>query len=257
MATPELLQLLELLVLLFFCVLCALLRLLGFQLWLQTMPLVNPRIVVSSTIGVGIQLALTILAWGDWSTFFAHPARTWLVIGSFLLLIAAWFTGTSGVSGGIAHSAASKTILYGFGIVILAQVVVPPFCDRREIWVIDGDPVRYFGLILFFAGSILRLAAVFALGRRFSGLVAIQADHQLKTDGLYRYTRHPSYTGLLGSMMGYALIFRSAIGLLLCVLLFLLLVSRMNDEEKFLETHFGDEYRTYCQKTRRLVPLIY
>jgi protein-S-isoprenylcysteine O-methyltransferase Ste14 len=224
---------------------------------LRAMPVVNPRIVVSSTIGVVIQLALTILAWGDWSTYFAHPARTWLVIGSFLLLIAAWFTGTSGVSGGIAHSAASKTILYGFGIVILAQVVVPPFCDRREIWVIDGDPVRYFGLILFFAGSILRLAAVFALGRRFSGLVAIQADHQLKTDGLYRYTRHPSYTGLLGSMMGYALIFRSAIGLLLCVLLFLLLVSRMNDEEKFLETHFGDEYRTYCQKTRRLVPLIY
>jgi hypothetical protein len=114
------------------------------------MPLVNPRIVVSSTIGVVIQLALTILAWGDWSTYFAHPARTWLVIGSFLLLIAAWFTGTSGVSGGIAHSSASKTILYGFGAVILAEVVVPPFCDRREIWVIDGDPVRYFGLILFF-----------------------------------------------------------------------------------------------------------
>lgn len=221
------------------------------------MPLVNPRIVVSSTVGVVIQLALTILAWGGWSTYFAHPARTWLVIGSFLLLIAAWFTGTSGVSGGIAHSSASKTILYGFGVVILAEVVVPPFCDRREIWVIDGDPVRYFGLLLFFGGSILRLAAVFALGRRFSGLVAIQADHQLKTDGLYRYIRHPSYTGLLAAMIGYVLIFRSAIGLLLSLLLFLLLVSRMNDEEKFLETHFGSAYRTYCQKTRRLVPLIY
>jgi protein-S-isoprenylcysteine O-methyltransferase Ste14 len=221
------------------------------------MPLVNPRIVISSTIGVVIQLALTILAWGDWSSFFAHPARTWLVIGSFLLLTAAWFTGTSGVSGGISHSSASKTILYGFGVVILAVVLIPPYCDRRGIWMIDGDTLRYFGLFLFFAGSILRLAAVFELGHRFSGLVAIQPDHQLKTDGLYRYIRHPSYTGLLGSMIGYTLIFRSAIGLVLCVLLFLLLVSRMNDEEKFLETHFGDEYRNYRLRTRRLVPFVY
>ncbi len=251
MAAPELLVLLVLLFL------CTLLRLLGFQLWLRTMPLVNPRIVISSTVGVVIQLSLTILAWSDWSTYFAHPARSWLVIGSFLLLIVAWFTGTSGVSGGVAHSSASKTILYGFGLVILAQVVVPPFCDRRDIWVIDGDPVRYFGLVLFFAGSILRLAAAFALGRRFSGLVAIQSDHQLKTDGLYRYIRHPSYTGLLAAMLGYVLIFRSAIGLLLSVLLFVLLVSRMNDEEKFLETHFGDEYRNYRLRTRRLIPFVY
>ena len=50
-----------------------------------------------------IQFALTILAWGDWSTFFAHPARVWLVIGSFLLLFIAWFSGSSGLSGGEAH----------------------------------------------------------------------------------------------------------------------------------------------------------
>jgi protein-S-isoprenylcysteine O-methyltransferase Ste14 len=45
--------------------------------------------------------------------------------------------------------------------------------------------------------------------------------------------------------------------LLLNVLLFLFLVSRMNDEESFLETHFGDEYRNYRQRTRRLVPFVY
>jgi protein-S-isoprenylcysteine O-methyltransferase Ste14 len=141
--------------------------------------------------------------------------------------------------------------------VILAIVLVPPFCDRRDLWVIDGGTVRYLGLALFFGGSILRLAAVFELGHRFSGLVAIQPDHQLKTDGLYRYIRHPGYTGLLVSMIGYVLVFRSSIGLILNVLLFLLLLSRMADEEKFLEAHFGSAYRTYCQKTRRLVPLIY
>ena len=221
------------------------------------MPRVSVQIVITSTISVIVQLALTILAWGSWTTFFAHPARTWLVIGSFLLLVVAWFSGTSGLSGGEAHSPGSKTILYGFGVVILAIVLIPPYCDRRNIWTLGGDPMRYTGLILFFAGSILRLAAVFALGRRFSGLVAIQPDHQLKTDGLYKYIRHPSYTGLLVTMIGYVLVFRSIIGLLLCIFLFLLLLSRMNDEEKFLEEHFGSGYRSYRQKTKRLVPFVY
>jgi protein-S-isoprenylcysteine O-methyltransferase Ste14 len=218
---------------------------------------VSVRIIIISTVGVIVQLGLTILAWGDWNGFFAHPARTWLVIGSFLLLIAAWFSGSSGISAGEKHSAASKTILYGFGVVLVLLTLVPPYCDRRDIWVIDGDAARYFGLFLFFAGSILRLAAVFVLGRRFSGLVAIQPGHQLKTDGLYRYIRHPSYTGLIASMIGYVLIFRSVIGLLLNILLFLFLVSRMNDEESFLEAHFGDEYRNYRLRTRRLVPFVY
>jgi protein-S-isoprenylcysteine O-methyltransferase Ste14 len=218
---------------------------------------VSVRIIIISTISVIVQLALTILAWGDWNGFFSNPARTWLVIGSFLLLIAAWFSGSSGISGGEKHSSASKTILYAFGVVLVLLTLVPPYCDRRDIWVIDGDAARYFGLFLFFAGSILRLAAVFVLGRRFSGLVAIQPGHQLKTDGLYHYIRHPSYTGLIASMIGYVLIFRSMIGLLLNILLFLFLVSRMNDEESFLEAHFGDEYRNYRLRTRRLVPFVY
>jgi protein-S-isoprenylcysteine O-methyltransferase Ste14 len=218
---------------------------------------VSVRIIIISTVSVIVQLALTILAWGDWDSFFSNPARTWLVIGSFLLLILAWFSGSSGISGGEKYSRASKTILYAFGVVILLLVLVPPYCDRRDIWVIDGDAARYFGLFLFFAGSILRLAAVFVLGRRFSGLVAIQKDHELKTDGLYRYIRHPSYAGLIVSMIGYALIFRSVMGLLLNILLFLFLISRINDEERFLEAHFGDEYRNYRLRTKRLVPYVY
>jgi protein-S-isoprenylcysteine O-methyltransferase Ste14 len=236
---------------------CAFLRLFSSGLSSVRKTFVSIRIIVISTVSVIIQLGLTILAWGDWNRFFAHPARTWLVIGSFLLLILAWFSGSSGLSGGEKHSSAGKSILYGFGLVLLLLTLLPPYCDRHDIWVIDGDTVRYFGLFLFFAGSLLRLAAVFVLGRRFSGLVAIQPDHQLKTDGLYRYIRHPSYAGLIASTLGLVLIFRSAIGLIFVILLFLFLVSRMNDEERFLEAHFGEEYRNYRLKTRRLVPLIY
>ena len=36
-----------------------------------------------------------------------------------------------------------------------------------------------------------------SLGRSFSANVAIRAEQRLKSDGLFRYVRHPSYFGLL------------------------------------------------------------
>jgi len=217
----------------------------------------DPRIAVSVGLGLVVQFALTILAWGDWQTFFDHPARLLFVIASILLGLLACFSGSSGISGGQSHSPASKRILLPMIIVLIASLLIPPYCDRRNIWSIDNDVTRYFGLILFLIGSILRLMAVFALGPRFSGLVAIQAEHKLKTDGIYQQVRHPSYTGLLVATIGSVLVFRSTIGLLLTVALFFLLLSRMNDEERFLEAEFGDEYRVYRQKTWRLLPYVY
>jgi protein-S-isoprenylcysteine O-methyltransferase Ste14 len=217
----------------------------------------EPRIAIISTFALIVQVVAIILAWGDWNSFFAHPARRELVVASVLLTVVAWFSGSSGLSSGKSSSPQSKQILLWFIVVLLAMIVVPPYCDRHDLWTIDGDATRYLGLALFWIGSVIRLIAVFALGHRFSGVVAIQPDHKLKTDGIYRHVRHPSYTGLLVAMIGWVLVFRSSIGLVLNVTLFLLLLSRMADEEKFLETEFGDEYRAYRQKSWRLVPFVY
>lgn len=204
-----------------------------------------------------MQLALMILAWGDWNTFFAHPARTELVILSVLLTPVVWFSGTSGINSGKSFSPASKRIIFPILVATLAMIVIAPYSDRHDLWTIGGDGTRYLGLALFGIGSIIRLAAVFALGHRFSGLVAIQPNRNLKTDGLYKHVRHPSYTGFLLAMIGWVLIFRSAIGLALNIVLLLLLLSRIADEEKFLEAEFASEYRAYRQRTWRLLPFIY
>jgi len=215
------------------------------------------RIAIFSTFALIVQIAVIILAWGDWNSFFAHPARRELVIASVLLNVVAWFSGTSGLSSGKSSSPQSKRILFWFVVLFLAMTIIPPYCDRHDLWTIDGDATRYLGLALFWIGSVIRLIAIFALGRRFSGLVAIQPDHKLKTDGIYKQVRHPSYTGILVAMIGFVLVFRSTIGLVLNIILFLLLLSRMADEEKFLEAEFGDEYRSYREKTWRLLPFVY
>jgi protein-S-isoprenylcysteine O-methyltransferase Ste14 len=56
---------------------------------------------------------------------------------------------------------------------------LPPSTDRRNFWTLDGESLRWLGVLLFVAGGALRIWPVFVLGRRFSGLVAIQPEHTL------------------------------------------------------------------------------
>jgi protein-S-isoprenylcysteine O-methyltransferase Ste14 len=115
-----------------------------------------------------------------------------------------------------------------------------------------------FAVVLFAAaGGALRIWPVFVLGRRFSGLVAIQPGHTLVTNGIYRAIRHPSYLGLLLAALGWGLAFRSGVGLLLTALLIPPLVARMNAEERLLRTHFGREYDAYRARTSRMIPRLY
>ena len=103
----------------------------------------------------------------------------------------------------------------------------------------------------------LRIWPVFVLGHRFSGLVAIQPGHRLVTSGIYGFIRHPSYLGLLVNSLGWALAFRSGVGVVLTALLIPPLVARIRAEERLLRTQFGDDYDAYCRRTSRLVPGLY
>jgi protein-S-isoprenylcysteine O-methyltransferase Ste14 len=217
----------------------------------------DPRTALIVLVSLIINIGATILAWGDWASFFAHPARREFVVATVLLAIVSCFSGSSGLSSGKSASPQSKRIVLWFIILTVFMTLIAPFCDRRELWVIDGDAARYLGLALYWIGSVIRLTAVFILGRRFSGLVAIQPDHKLETNGLYKHIRHPSYTGLLIATIGWMLVFRSTVGLILTLIMFLFLLNRMDDEEKFLEAEFGDEYRSYRKRTWRLLPFVY
>lgn len=77
------------------------------------------------------------------------------------------------------------------------------------------------------------------------------------TDGVYRIIRHPSYLGLLVSMLGWALAFRSGVGVLLIALIVPPLLARIRAEERLLHKEFGAEYIAYCTRTSRLIPGVY
>jgi protein-S-isoprenylcysteine O-methyltransferase Ste14 len=85
-----------------------------------------------------------------------------------------------------------RWVITACALIGLLDAYLPAHTDRKESWTIDGDTIRWLGVVLFAAGGALRIWPVFVLGHRFSGLVAIQPGHTLATSGVYGVIRHPS-----------------------------------------------------------------
>jgi protein-S-isoprenylcysteine O-methyltransferase Ste14 len=201
-------------------------------------------------------LGLAVLGWGGFAGFFSHPALSALVGVTFGLCGAALFTSGS-LSSGEHEDRSNRWVFIPFTLIGLLSGFVPAYTDRVGFWILDGDSIRWLGVVLFAAGGMLRIWPVFVLGRRFSGLVAIQPGHALVTTGIYGAVRNPSYLGMLIMLLGWALAFRSAAGVLLMLLMIAPLCARISAEERLLRAQFGAEYDAYCARTSRLIPRIY
>jgi len=118
--------------------------------------------------------------------------------------------------------------------------------------------INYIGLVIIFAGIIFRFIAIKQLGKFFTVDVTIREDHKLLQVGIYKYLRHPSYSGSLLSFIGFGFAMNSWLSLLIAFLpVFFAIINRINIEEKVLVESFGGQYLDYKKKTKRLIPFIY
>lgn len=186
----------------------------------------SPRVASIAIVSTLLFLGLAVLGWGGFAAFFSHPARIALAITTVGLTGVAFFSGGN-LSPGEREDRANRWVLIYFTLTGLLDAYLPAYTDRKGFWTIDGDTIRWLGVVLFAAGGALRIWPVFVLGHRFSGFVAIQPGHTLVTSGVYGVIRHPSYLGLLVNSLGWALAFRSAVGLLLTALTIPPLLVRM------------------------------
>ena len=110
------------------------------------------------------------------------------------------------------------------------------------------------GALLAIGGGWLCAWARRRLGRLFSPTFGVLQDHALVSDGPYGLTRHPLYTGLLALFAGQALLWNSALTLVLAVLLVAPMFVHTVIEERMFAEHFGDAYAAYRRRVPRLVP---
>jgi protein-S-isoprenylcysteine O-methyltransferase Ste14 len=209
-------------------------------------------------------LSFMAFAWGrgSWVAFFQSPARIGALTITLGLSALVGLSDFGGMNPGKKEDRGNRWIFPPILALSLALAMLPAYLDGRNFWTADQSVTPYVGLAMLTLGGVLRLAAVFVLSRRFTGLVAIQEHHTLQTSGLYRYIRHPSYTGMLLYLAGYVLVFRCWLGLLWLGLLLVaatlvVLVARMNAEESLLESELGEAYASYRHRTWRLLPWLY
>jgi protein-S-isoprenylcysteine O-methyltransferase Ste14 len=216
----------------------------------------TPKLAAIAIVSSLAYLGLAILGWGSFAAFFSQPALIALTVIFVALVGASMFT-SGNLSSGEREDRGNRWVLGAFGLLGLLAGYLPAYTDRIGFWTLDGETVRWIGVALFAIGGVLRLWPVFVLGRRFSGLVAIQSGHTLVTTGIYGVIRHPSYLGLFVNALGWALAFRSGVGVLLAALMIPPLLARIHSEERLLQSQFGAEYDAYRAHTSRLIPGVY
>jgi protein-S-isoprenylcysteine O-methyltransferase len=114
---------------------------------------------------------------------------------------------------------------------------------------------RVLAIMLMTGGLTIRWWSILTLGRLFTVNVAIQRDHAIVQKGLYKYIRHPSYTGLLLAFLGLGMYYANWLSLAaLMAPITLAVANRIAKEEAVLRTALGAAYSDYCARTKRLIP---
>ncbi len=118
--------------------------------------------------------------------------------------------------------------------------------------------LTWLGLLLSSLGVLLRYLSIRSLGKFFTYELRIDPDQRVIERGPYRYVRHPGYAGILSLLAGLPLIFQNWYGLLwLGVVCGSFMIVRIPHEERMLIEAFGDDYRKYMKRTKRLIPFLY
>jgi protein-S-isoprenylcysteine O-methyltransferase Ste14 len=149
-------------------------------------------------------------------------------------------------------------LLFGFlcmGILPFAYVATgfPRFADY---------PFRPFQAWLGLFVTIVALAMFHlthrSLGRNWSVSLDVRKDHRLITDGVYRYVRHPMYTAFWLWVVAQALLLPNWVAGLSGLIGFgTLYFLRVDQEEQLMLDTFGESYRSYMARSKRLIPWVY
>jgi protein-S-isoprenylcysteine O-methyltransferase Ste14 len=144
---------------------------------------------------------------------------------------------------------------------VAAQVPLLAVAIALPLWTAHASgtpshPVQWLGLALTAGGLLLALAGVLTLGRALTPYPRPRDSARLRTHGVYRWVRHPVYSGLLVGAFGWALVWLSVAGVAYALALGVFFDRKARREERWLRERFP-EYAEYERRVRRLIPGIY
>jgi len=147
-----------------------------------------------------------------------------------------------------------KKSLRIFWIVIPFSITIGFFLADYQNWHNLQQTLAGIGLVIGLSGLVIRWLSILQLKKDFTVDVAINSTHQLQTNLMYRYIRHPSYLGLLLIGLGLGIAMNSLWSFLIVfVSFYVAILYRIKVEESILIEEFGKSYIDYIDKTKRLL----
>jgi len=113
--------------------------------------------------------------------------------------------------------------------------------------------ISYSGLILSGLGVIIGVLALLQLNKNLSPFPSPKTNSELIQTGLYKFIRHPIYTGILLMFFGYGIYQGSSYKIGITVVLNLLFYFKSSYEESKLQAKYQG-YSGYKKTTGRFLP---
>ncbi len=152
-----------------------------------------------------------------------------------------------------------KKILGLSAIVTILSYIVAGLDSGRFNWSGYFDlKITILGALLVITGQIIFTTAKYQ-NNFFSSVVRIQKErsHTVCNRGLYKYIRHPGYSGMMLSWIGFPLVLNSAYSAIPVLLGIILLIVRTRLEDIFLSSELTG-YREYMKTTKcKILPFIW
>jgi len=157
---------------------------------------------------------------------------------------------------GIPVLEATVMILWGVAAGVLPLFYMfSPWLDFANLPFEIPLALSIVGVVLFVFAIWLLHRSHADLGKQWSPTVEFKDDHALVTEGVYSRIRHPMYTAHVVWGMAQALLLPNLIaGPVALILMFAAMGLRIPREERAMLEEFGDAYRQYMERTRRILP---
>ncbi len=147
---------------------------------------------------------------------------------------------------------ASKDILF---VSIQLLLFIAYFSSKFQFSFQTNHFIKYSFLLLSFLGLLVIVLAILQLNRNLTPFPTPKKDGTLIQTGLYKFVRHPIYSGIILAAMGFGLyqgnLWKVSIGIILWVLFYF----KSKYEENLLSNQFPD-YKSYKKSTNRFFPFL-
>ena len=140
-----------------------------------------------------------------------------------------------------------------FYVVIQFVLFAVYILDINFLQFILPEFLNMFSIIIAIIGGFIILIAMLQLNKNLSPFPSPKSNSQLIKKGLYKYIRHPIYTGILLLSFGFGIYLHSTFKIIVALSLLILFYFKTSYEEQRLLQKFAD-YFEYKKMAGRFLP---